>query len=103
MQEYFATVALLRLRCLSFELCVFKFASFLVLNISCKKQLWQLAFYASVTGLDFFVIRWCCLASVWGVGPVSDYQLLCMKHLPITSGLSLPAVVYKSILLRLLF
>ena len=58
----------------------------------------QLAFYASVTGLDFFVIRWCCLASGWDVGPVSDYQLLCMKHRPIANGLSLDADVYKSFL-----
>ena len=51
-----------------------------------------------MTGLDFFVIRWCCLASGWDVGPVSHYQLLCMKHLPIANGLSLEADVYKSIL-----
>ena len=76
MQEYFATVALLRLRCLSFELCVFKFASFLVLNISCKKQLWQLAFYASATGFYCFVSYWCCLASGTGSWSRHGYKLL---------------------------
>ena len=60
--------------------------------------MWQLAFYASVTGFDFFVIRWCCLASGWDVGPMSDYQLLCMKHLPLTNGPSLEADVCNSIL-----
>ena len=40
-----------------------------------------------MTGLDFFVIRWCCLAGGWDVGPVSDYQRLCMMHLPIANGL----------------
>ena len=51
-----------------------------------------------MTGLDIFVIRWCCLASGWDVGPVSDYQLLGMKHLPLTNGRSLEADVNKSIL-----
>ena len=49
-------------------------------------------------GFDFFFIRWWCLASGWDVGPLSDYQPLCMKHLPLTNGLSLEADVYKSIL-----
>ena len=53
---------------------------------------------ASDTGFDFFIIRWCCRASGWDVGPVSDYQLLCMKHRPMANGLSLDADVYKSIL-----
>ena len=51
-----------------------------------------------MTGFDFFVIRWRCLASGWDVGPVSDYQLLGMKHRPIASGLGLEADVYNSIL-----
>ena len=38
MQVYFATVALLKFRCLSFDLCVFTFVSFLVLHGSCKKN-----------------------------------------------------------------
>ena len=76
-QEYFAMAAPFMFRCVLLELCVFEVCKFFGVGIYFVESSYgNLPSNASVIGLDFFVGRWCCLASGTGSWSRHDHKLL---------------------------